>query len=272
MPRKKKIECAVHFFNLEQVANLFDAVKDSLPKMHMFRANLGSVQLFSRDVLFCPVHPSRTDCTLQLDHALDSRCSCFPWSPSIATETAVAAMVQVVDRKSLSWPLVATNKLRLDFVSSSPICIYLLDGWTRALFPVNGWRMQEPHSDCSVIIWPLLGSYTNTKYDGRISQMGVCRQLVCSQEYKRCRKGSDGGLTTINSLSRLSKRKVQFLSADSKVSISAWVTGDIYGDIFAKKQTRTRPNRRVGSMSRRVDNYMLLPFFEANKCGNRLLL
>ena len=32
----------------------------------------------------------------------------------IATETAVAAMVQVVDWKPLSWRLVATNKLRLD--------------------------------------------------------------------------------------------------------------------------------------------------------------
>ena len=40
--------------------------------------------------------------------------------------------------------------------------------------------------------------------------MGVCRQLVCSQEYKRCRKGIDGGLTTINSLSRLSKRRCSF--------------------------------------------------------------
>ena len=237
--------------------------------MHMFRANLGSVQLFSRDALFCSVHPPRTDCTLQLDDALDSRCvcrftltlwrPCFPWSPSIATETAVAAMVQVVDRKPLSRPLVATNKLRLDVVSSSPICIYLLDGWTRALFPVNGWRMQEPHSDCSVLIWPLLGSYTNTKYDGRTSQMGVCRQLVCSQEYKRCRKGNV-------------QEKVQFLSADSKVSISAWVKGDISWHICQETDPDETKSEGGKHEQKSRQFHAVALFFEANKCGNRLLL
>ena len=38
MLRKEKNECNVPLFSLEQFANLLDAVKDSLPRMRMFRA------------------------------------------------------------------------------------------------------------------------------------------------------------------------------------------------------------------------------------------
>ena len=48
--------------------------------------------------------------------------------------------------------------------------------------------------------------------------------------------------------------------ADSKVSISAWVKGDIWWHICQDRPGRDQ-NRRVGNMSSRVDNYMLLPFF-----------
>ena len=57
------------FYSCKQAANLFDAVKDPLPKMHMVRAKRRvSATLLSRCVVL-PGPTPRTDCTLQLEHA-----------------------------------------------------------------------------------------------------------------------------------------------------------------------------------------------------------
>ena len=146
---RKKTECDAPLFSSEQFSNLFDLWKIPCHGCVCFEQNLGSVQLFSRDVLFCPVHPSRTDCTLQLDRALDSRCEC---RFTLTLWHSAFHEAQILPQKQL-WQLwfkwLTGNhsaggwwqRINFDWMvaSSCPMCIYLLDGWTRALFPVNGW-------------------------------------------------------------------------------------------------------------------------------------
>ena len=65
---------------------------------------------------------------------------------------------------------------------------------------------------------------------------------------------------------------IRISPADSKVSISAWVKGDIWWHIC---QEADPDETKIGGWETRAEEWTITcccPFFEANKCGNRLLL
>ena len=140
MLRKEKNECNVPLFSLEQLANLLDAVKDSLPRMRMFRAKPRvSGTLLSRCVVLpSPSFENRL-------HFAVGPCSRFPlWMqihPDPATLVLSMGEAQVLPQKQL-WQLwfkwLTGNhsaggwwqRINFDWmvVSSSPICIYSMVG------------------------------------------------------------------------------------------------------------------------------------------------